>query len=474
MITMLGSPRQCCDGLTRRETLQAGSLSLLGGLLGTQAGAVTTAPSSRPGKAKSVIVLYLLGGAPTQDMWDLKPLAPDGIRGEFNPIDTNVPGIQLCEHLPKSARWMDRAAIVRTVNHKAGCHNPMPSLTGYPEPLPSIGVVQDHLPPSMGSVCEYLNKDGRELPAYVHMPCMLGWGQHIRRAGPYGGFLGRQYDPLFTECEPYSDAPSPGQYHPQVVKGVPRLPTAALPAGLTLDRLDRRKQLTEQFDDQLRDTEARDQFLRSQEGALTLLTSRSVRDAFDVESVDPALRDQYGRTLFGSSALIARKLAEAGVRFINVTWDIFWTRPGKLDGAGWDTHSRNFAILKETLLPNYDQTFNGLMEDLSESGLLDETLVVVMSDMGRTPKINDKEAGRDHWTFCYSVMFAGAGIRGGTIYGESDDQAAYVKDSPVSPADINATIYQCLGIDPDMHVADSAGQPVRVGLDGRVIDDILV
>ena len=206
MITLLGSPRTCCDGLTRRESLQAGSLGLLGGgLLGGLTGQAAAAEGAKPrrGKAKSVIVLYLLGGAPTQDMCDMKLLAPSGIRGEFDPINSNVPGMQLCEHLPKSAKWMHKTAIVRTVNHKAGCHNPMPSLTGYPEPLPSIGVVQDHLPPSMGSVCEYLNEDRGELPAYVHMPCMLGWGQHIRRAGPYGGFLGRQYDPLFTECMPY-------------------------------------------------------------------------------------------------------------------------------------------------------------------------------------------------------------------------------------------------------------------------------
>ena len=162
------------------------------------------------------------------------------------------------------------------------------------------------------------------------------------------------------------------------------------------------------------------------------------------------------------------------MQFVNVTWDIFWTRPGKLDGSAWDTHQRNFGILKDPLLLNFDQTFSGLMEDLSDCGLLDETLVVVMSDMGRTPKINDKQGGRDHWTFCYSVMFAGAGVRGGTIYGTSDDHAAYVRDKPVSPADINATIYHCLGIDPDMLIPDSGGQPVRVGLSGNAIDEILV
>lgn len=477
MITMLGSPRRCCDGLTRRETLQAGGLAMLGGLFGspahlTRAAEQAKSQNGRPGKAKSVIVLYLLGGAPTQDMFDLKPDAPDDIRGDFKPINSNVPGIQVGELLPKSANWMHKSAIVRTVNHKAGCHNPMPSLTGYPEPLPSIGVVQDALPPSIGSVCDYLSPKQGELPNYIHMPCMLGWGQHIRRAGPYGGFLGRQYDPLFTECEPTSAKPSPDTYHPQMPLGTPQLPNAVLPAGITVDRLNRRRKLTQQIDDSLRRIDNDGAFRRAQEGALNLLTSKGVRDAFDIEGITPETRDLYGRTLFGNSALIARKLVEQGVRFVNVTWDIFWTRPAQIDGAGWDTHQRNGGILKELLLPNYDVTFSGLMQDLESSGLLDETLVVVMSDMGRTPKIN-KNAGRDHWTFCYSVLFAGAGIRGGTLYGESDSQAAYVKDKPVSPSDILATMYACLGIDPDTQITDSAGQPVRISLDGHPIEDIL-
>jgi hypothetical protein len=239
-----------------------------------------------------------------------------------------------------------------------------------------------------------------------------------------------------------------------------------------LDRLNKRRQLTQQIDDVLRRADGEGEFNRAQEGALTLLTSKRVRDAFDVENVTPDVRDRYGRTLFGSSALIARKLIEQGVRFVNVTWDIFWTRPGMLDGAGWDTHQRNFGILRDVLLPNYDTTFSGLMEDLTARGLLEDTLVVVMSDMGRTPLIN-KHGGRDHWTFCYSVLFAGAGIRGGTVYGASDHQAAYVKDKPVSPADICATIYACLGIDPELQIPDSAGQPVRISLGGRVIEEIL-
>jgi hypothetical protein len=474
MLRMLGTARKFCDGITRRESLQAGGLGMLAGMFGMPgnlAEAASATKRTRPGKAKSVIVLYLLGGAPTQDMFDLKPNAPDGVGGEFKPIASNVPGMDVCELLPQHVGWMNRSAVVKTVNHKALCHNPMPSLTGYSEPLPSIGVVQDNLPPSIGSVCEYMNQDS-DFPAYVHMPCMLGWGQHIRRAGPYAGFLGRQYDPLFTECEPTSPEPSTDTYHPQVVHGTPRLPVASLPAGVTLDRLKARRRLTQQFDDAVRNLESGDEFERAQKGAMNLLTSNKIRDAFDIEKIPDSTRQRYGKTLFGNSALIAKQLVERGTIFVNVTWDMFWTRPAKLDGSGWDTHQRNFGILKEVLLPNYDQTFAGLMWDLERTGLLDETLVVVMSDMGRTPKIN-KDAGRDHWTFCYSVLLAGAGIQGGTVYGESDEQAAYVKDKPVSPADICATIYRCLGIDPDMHVPDSNGQPVKVGLGGKPIEAIL-
>ncbi len=182
--------------------------------------------------------------------------------------------------------------------------------------------------------------------------------------------------------------------------------------------------------------------------------------------------DRYGRTLFGNSTLIARRLVEAGVRFVNVTWDLFWDRI-QIDYDAWDTHTRNFAILRDNKLPHLDQTYSALMEDLSARGLLDETLVVLMSEMGRTPRVN-ANGGRDHWTYCYSVLLAGAGIRGGTVYGASDAQAAFVKDKPVSTSDICATIYHCLGIDPDMPVFDRSGRPTPVANGGSAIRDILV
>jgi hypothetical protein len=483
MITMLGSPRRCCDGLTRRETLKVGALSALGGAftLPHLLRAEETRRPPRRGKAKSVIVLYLLGGAGTQDMWDMKPNAPAEVRGEFKPIASSVPGVQVCEHLPWLARWIHRAALVRSVNHKAGCHNPLPSYSGYEATLADITTTKDTYPPSMGAVCEYVKAgagrappDGEHFPAYVYLPCYLGWGTAIRYPGPYAGFLGKRYDPLFTECAPYVDHPPEKQYEPQVLRGRPRIPNGVLADGITLDRLDTRRGLARQFDDRLRDLgdqPASGAFDRYEQRALSLLTSKKVKAAFDLDKADPHLRDRYGRTLFGAGALIARQLVEAGARFVNVSWDTFWERL-KVQFEGWDTHHRNFPIYRDYNLPYFDLTCSALLEDLDSRGLLDETLVAVLSEMGRTPKVN-RDGGRDHWTYCYTVFLAGGGIKGGAVHGASDAQAAFVKDKPVSTADICATIYECLGIDPEMPVRDYAGRPVPVAHGGRPIREIL-
>ncbi len=474
MLTMLGSPRRCCDGLTRRETLKVGALSLLGGFFNLPDLLALEQRQKTVGKAKSVILLYLLGGAATQDMFDLKPDAPSGIRTEFKPIDTSVPGIRVCEHLPRLAKWMHRAALVRSVNHKAGCHNCLPSYTGHEALMPDQHP-RDTDPPSMGSVCEYLKQGASEFPAYVYMPCWLGWGQAFRRAGPYGGFLGQRYDPLLTECAPYHDPgvnPAPGR--PAVVRGEPILASSNLGMDLTIDRLNTRQGLLSQLDDQVRKAEALpalDRFSRTQQRAFSILTSSRLKAAFNLAREDPKLLDRYGRTLFGHSTLTARRLVEEGVRFINVTWDLFWDRI-KVDYDAWDTHQKNFEILRDNKLPNLDQTYCALMQDLEERGLLDETLVVLMSEMGRTPRVNGN-AGRDHWTYCYSVLFAGAGIRGGTVCGASDSQAAYVKDRPVSTGEICATIFQCLGIDPHLTVPDRAGRPVPIAQGAEPIREIL-
>lgn len=208
------------------------------------------------------------------------------------------------------------------------------------------------------------------------------------------------------------------------------------------------------------------------ERAFSVLTSQRLRAAFDLDRESPQLRERYGGTLFGSSALVARKLVEAGVQFVNVLWDNYAPRLNSAD-FGWDTHEVNFITLRERYLPWFDTTYSALLADLDQRGLLDETLVVTLSDFGRTPHIN-RDAGRDHWTHCYTVMFAGAGIRGGTVYGASDGQAAYVRDNPVSPADICATIYSCLGIDPDLLVYDRANRPLPIAQGGHAVEAILV
>ena len=476
MLTMLGSKRRCCDGLTRRETLKAGALSALGGfsLADYLQAKESGAGRITEGKAKSVIVLYLLGGAPTQDMYDLKPEAPSGIRSNFQPIATSASGIQVCEHLPKLARWMDRAAIVRSVNHKAGCHNPLPSYTGSELPPDNLSLTKPEYPPSMGSVCEWLNDPASRVPAYVYMPCYLGWGQSIRRPGPYGGFLGTRYDPLFTECEPYVDNPPDVGYHSQPLRGEPRIPYTVLGDGMTIDRLNARRSLVEQIDDQRFLAEAStslSSFDKQSERAWDILTTSSVRDAFNLGRETPERVARYGKTLFGTSAMIACNLVEAGVKFVNVTWDCYWERL-KLQMECWDTHARNDGVLSGYNLPVFDLTISTLMQDLQDRGLLDETLIAVLSEMGRTPKFNGN-AGRDHWTFCYSVLLAGAGIRGGTVYGESDAHSAFPQSNAVSPSEICATIYECLGIDPEMRLPDRSGRPIEIANGGRAIRDIL-
>lgn len=478
MITILGNPRRTCDGVTRRETLTVGALSLLGGLFNQGSlQALERAGATRRTKVKSVIFLYLQGGPATQDMFDMKPSAPADIRGEFKPIATNVPGIHVCEHLPRMARWMHKAVVVRSVYHKGGCHNNLPMYTGHDVPPPDDSP-RDTDPPSMGSVCLYheqqvLGQKPGALPNYVYLPCPLGWGEARRKPGPWGGFLGQRYDPLCTECTAYLDKPMKKSDDMQVVRGEPLFKDLELPRGVTLDRLSSRHNLLQQMDAKLRRMDASEGHEKKRRLAYDLLTSAKVREAFDFASESSRLRDHYGRNLFGNSCLLARRLVERGVRFVNVSWDNMRERfEYQPSHFVWDTHERNFSILRHNHLPNLDQTYSALMEDLEQRGLLDETLVVTMGEMGRTPKIN-KDAGRDHWTFCYSVLLAGGGGRGGRTYGASDAHAAFIKDNPVHIRDICATIYQCLGIDPAMHVYDHGNRPVPIAHGGRALKEIL-
>jgi hypothetical protein len=452
-INVRGTFQRSCDGVTRRETMAAGALTLLGGFL-NQANLLAL-EQARPGfggryqpaRAKSVVLIYLQGGPPTQDMFDLKPNAPSGIRSEFRPIATSAPGISVCELLPNTARWMHKSAVVRSVYHNGGCHKNMPMYTGYDINLPDEEFRETD-PPSMGSVCAFLDDQPRRMPPYVYLPCGLGWGEGRKKGGPHGGFLGRRYDPFSTECTAYVDNPPDEIWRPQIVRGEPRLGDAEPRQEITLDRLGDRRRLLVQLEDRLRTIEATQSpadFDRSQRLAFDMLTSQAVRSAFDLRQEPDRVRDLYGRTLFGSSTLLARRLVEAGVRFVNVSWDNF-SRRFQVSQAAWDTHERNFPMLRETLLPGLDQTYPAFLADLDQRGLLDETLVVMMGEMGRTPRVN-ANGGRDHWTNCFSVVFAGAGIAGGTVHG--------------------------LGIDPALTVHDQSGRPIAIAHGGTPIAEIL-
>jgi hypothetical protein len=465
MIRMLGSR----SGVTRREALTTGSLGLLGGALG--AAERTRREFVRPGRAKSVIFLYLQGGPPTQDMFDLKPNAPSGIRSELKPIPSSAPGLPVCDLLPKTAKLMHRAVVVRSVFHQGGCHNNIPMLTGYDVPPPDIESSRDTDPPSIGSVLTYARPSLGPLPTYVGVPCAIGWGEHKRKPGQWGGFLGHRYDPLCTECTATVDKPPEEMWHAQLVRGEVRLPGTERGDALTIDAFDQRRSLLDQLEEQMRTKrDAHSDWGEWRKLAWELLTSATVRSAFDLSREPDRVRERYGRTLFGTSTLLARRLIERGVQFVNVGWDNFTNRFG-VGKSAWDTHERNYPILR-TFLPSLDQTYSALMEDLDTRGLLDQTLVVMMGEMGRTPKVN-ANGGRDHWTNCYSVVLAGAGLRGGTAFGASDAHAAFVKDRPVHIRDICATIYDLLGIDSEMPVYDRGNRPVPVAHGGRPLREVM-
>ena len=497
MLSVLGTPKRACDGIIRRDLLRAGALGLFGGmtlphLLRAEQSVASRSRAVRhehhlkegwlqPGKAKSVILLYLFGGPATQDMFDLKPDAPKESRGEFSPISSSAHGIDIGEHLPQSAQWMHRSAIVRSVHHEAGCHNGIPSLTGFngtsKSGNPDFESPLD--PPSMGSVCDYLGLGEDRMPSYIHMPNYMGWGRGFYRAGARGGFIGKQFDPLYTVCQPQVEKPAHRDL-PQVVSGTPKLPS--LNPEISIDRMNLRHSLLEQIDSKLRKSggspalQAHD---KQYQQAFNLLTSSECRQAFDLQQVDPKQRARYGPSLFGESVLIARRLVQAGARFVTACWENYWISsgiaaksPGDIDYNAWDTHTLNFKLLRELNLPLFDRAYAALMEDLDRTGLLDETLVVVMGEMGRTPKVN-RNAGRDHWTHCYSVLFSGAGIRGGTICGSSDKRAAFPASHPVTPADIVSTVYHCLGINPDTPVYEPNSRPVPIHHGGTPIESIL-
>lgn len=470
MLSVLGPGGKTCAGVSRREVLRVGGLATLGGA--TLAGplAATAAPTPFTGQVKSVILIDLFGGPSHIDMFDPKPAAPVEVRGEFNAISTAVPGLQICEHLPQMAEWMDRLTLIRSLSHGYNSHNPYAVMTGFTggnDARDYFSRPSDY--PSVGSVCHYMGLTRTGIPPYIVLPGLPGYTQALRRCGPYAGYLGQQYDPLFSTCDPKAEREltEKDAYVDNIqAYGDPRLPS--LQAELTVDLLDRRRSLLTQLDQQAGMVDAARPKMMShwQKQAFELLLSSSVRNSFQLDSESNETRERYGRDIFGSSVLMARRLVEAGVTFVTVHTE------SKGNGH-WDTHSNNFKMLKNLLLPFVDRAVPSLLQDLKDRGLWNSTLVVMMGDMGRSPRVN-KSAGRDHWPQCGFCVLAGGGIKSGLVLGSSDAQAAYVKEHPVSPGDICATIYHLLGIDPNTMVPDSTNRPHSITHGGAPIDAVLV
>jgi hypothetical protein len=471
MLRVLGHSRHLCDGITRRELMRVGALSLFGGLTLPRMLRAADSPAVRPGRAKSVVMFNLLGGPSHLDMFDLKPEAPPEVRGEFQPIGTSLPGLAICEHLPNLARWMHRATLVRTFTHGFNSHDPLPFLTGYTD-QGFTDQFKPTDPPDIGAICQYVGLGPRDLPGAVCMPCFPGSGEMgYRRRGPYGGFLGSQYDPLFTLANPtFAREPTVNHYDPVLPVGEPLLPGLDEQPAMTVDRLDCRRSLVAQLDERfalVRSQGAIDRMDKFQARAYELLTTSKTRDAFDLAREPDAVRDRYGRFLTGACLLTARRLVEAGVPFVSVHQEIF-----RHYGHSYDMHENNFGMLKDFNLPMLDQVVPAFLEDLDQRGLLETTLVVVMGEMGRSPRINGK-AGRDHWPQCGFSLLVGGGVREGHIHGATDKQAAYPTRDPVTPADFVATIYHLLGIDPHLAVPDASGRPIQIAHGGEAIEAIV-
>jgi hypothetical protein len=426
--------------LSRRRMLQVGALGTLG--LSLPAALRAQEQAGPRMRARSVIFLHQFGGVPQQDTFDMKPDAPAELRGEFKPISSSVPGLDVCELLPRMSRVMKSMTVVRSVCHRVSQHNSAAyySLTGHRPQADIVSATASASDfPAYGSVVSKLGPGRRQVPTFVSLPWMIADGV-FRTPGQFAGYLGKEHDPLFITRNPND---------PDFSVDALTLPIE-VPLERVSDRLALRSGLAAHA--RLNDSIAAVRGLGTyQQKALSLLTSSETQRAFDIHAEDPRLRDRYGRTPYGQSVLLARRLVEAGVRFVTVYYS-----PGIV---GWDTHSQNFKLLREKLLPATEQTVPTLIEDLESRGLLDETMVVWTGEFGRTPKIN-KDAGRDHWPQCYTLLMAGGGLKRGFVYGASDSSAAYPKDDPCSPDDIAATMFYCMGIDPTTELRNHVNQPI--------------
>ncbi len=447
LASRIGS-RRYCDGISRRQALRLGSTPLLGGLaLPGLMQMQAHAGSAQPAKAKSVIFLFLGGGPSTIDMWDLKPQAPMEIRGPFEPIATAVPGTFISEHLPECARITDKFTIVRSHSHKVNGHTTGKHyvMTGYEAAFAegqTSRIPTNVLHPSLGSIISKEVGSRGAIPPYIAVPNPFSAG------GP--GFFGAHHAPFVIENDP-------AQPDFEVKDLVPTASTAGARMSL------RRKLLTGVEALQSRQSSKTRAGMMSTyyEKAYDLITSPEAKAAFDLRSEPENLRAAYGHTSLGQSALLARRIVEAGGRFVGV------------DHGSWDTHTHNFRTHKEDLMPDADQAFSTLVRDLEDHGLLEETLVVMMGEMARTPRIGD-QAGRGHWAMAQSIIFAGGGTKPGAVIGATDDHAAYPITEPYGVQDVLTTILHALGVQTGKTYITPLGRPIPMANGGRVIRELFV
>ena len=449
-LTPGSSPRG--EGVTRRALMRLAGAGALGLFLPDWMRLQGAAPANARAKAKRVILIFNAGAPSHLDLWDMKPDAPDTVRGQFKPIETNVPGIRISELMPHLARHADKLAIVRTVHHRHTQHNSGMhwSIVGRPYRVDNTLINPSRTDvPSFGTLVGWLTyRDGYQgaLPPYVITPAPHCDSTVYITPGQFGGCLGAKYDPLVVNSDP--NRPN------FKVSGI------GLSEGLTTQRINERRELLDQLENIAEPNAARDVNLSK---AFSLVSADQVRRAFDLSQEPNAIRDRYGRHSWGQSHLLARRLIESGVRFVTT-----------VNGPSivWDTHKDNFNSLKRRLVPPMEKAYGALLDDLAQRGLLDSTLVVWMGDFGRTPLIN-KDAGRDHWPWCFTMVLAGGGIRGGQYIGESDRTGAYPKTRPLTPADIHATVFTALGYQPHAITYESAeGRPLLLS-EGEPIKGLL-
>lgn len=437
-------PVHFCDGLRRRDFLHAGSLAFLGLTLNELFGLKAIGAVDRS-KDMNCIMLFLVGGPSQLDTWDPKPNAPPEIRGPYQAIRTNVPGMEITEIFPRMAKHADKYALLRAVYHTAAAVHD----TGH-QMMQTGRLFQTGLEyPHIGCVLTKLKGPKGDTPAHVLLPRPIGNTGGYLPHGQTAGFLGMSYDPFVLNADPSAaDFKAPDMQPPEYISSL---------------RVDRQRNWREVVDQSVRHFESSPEARlldSSFHQAYTLMTSQKAREAFDLTRETDTARERYGRNRFGQSCLLGRRLIEAGVRFVTI--NMFETVFNELT---WDIHgSKPFSPIscyRDLVGPMYDNAFSSLLEDLQQRGLLQNTLVVAMGEFGRTPKINPA-GGRDHWPQCWTIMMAGGGIKGGQVVGASDQYGAYPKDRPITPAQVAATVYKALGIDLALELPGPQGRPIRL------------